>query len=180
MGTPIGARTMELYVYHTGECDPKKCTGLRLKRMDKLELIRKTRNIPKRSLLLDPLASKALSPKDRDIAEKNGITALDCSWKNIEQIRTLDLKVKPRSLPYLVAANPTYYGHPTKLSTVEALSAALYILGEKEKAENLLQGFKWGHSFLDLNEEPLKAYSEAADSEEVVKSQEEFIPEKKP
>lgn len=168
---------MQLNIYHSGECDPKKCTGLRLERMRKAKLVRRRRDIPDKSILLNPLASKALSPGDSGSADRYGITALDCSWKNIEQIHSLRKDLISRSLPYLIAANPTYYGHPTKLSTVEALSAALYILGEKESARNLLEGFKWGHTFLELNEKPLEAYSKTEDSQEIVEIQEEFIPE---
>ena len=170
---------MKLLIYHTEECDPKKCTGLRLERFGKAEVFRKARDIPRGALLLDPFSKKALSREDLPEAEKNGICALDCSWKNIEQIRRLRKRARPRSLPYLVAANPTYYGHPTKLSTVEALAASLYVLGRKEKAEELLEGFKWGHTFLELNEEPLKAYSEAEDSSEIVEIQKDFMPEEK-
>ncbi len=170
---------MKLYVYHSKECDPEKCTGLRLERLDKAEVVEKIGGIPNGTLMLNPLSTKALSPEDEKIAEENGITALDCSWKNIEQIQSLKLEVEARSLPYLVAANPTYYGHPTKLSTVEALSAALYILGKVDMAKDLLEGFKWGHSFFELNEKPLREYQNAENSEEIVALQEEFIPEKK-
>lgn len=167
---------MKLNIYHSGECDPKKCTGLSLKRKGKAEIIRSRDEILKNSILLNPLTTKAISPEDRSIAEKYGVTALDCSWKNIEQIHTLSKGSNPRSLPYLVASNPTYYGHPTKLSTVEALAAALYILGEKKSSRDLLEGFKWGHTFFELNNEPLQAYSEAENSSEVVQVQEKFIP----
>lgn len=171
---------MKLFVYHAEECDPEKCTGLRLKRMEKAEIVYKAGNVPTGAILLNPFADKALSPEDSELTHKKGICAFDCSWKKIEQIRDLSRNLVSRSLPYFVAANPTYYGHPTKLSTVEALTAALYIVGEKERARELLQGFKWGHSFLDLNEEPLEAYSEAENSAEIVKVQKDFMPGEKP
>jgi len=80
-----------------------------------------------------------------------------------------------RCLPYLIAANPTNYGVPTKLSTVEALAAALYIAGFKDKAERLLSIFKWGPNFIVLNQERLEGYAQAKDSAEVVEVQKGFI-----
>jgi len=75
----------------------------------------------------------------------------------------------------LVAANPINYGKPTKLSTVEALAAALYILGEKSKALNILSKFSWGTTFVTLNAELLTAYSQAESSSEIIRIQETFI-----
>jgi pre-rRNA-processing protein TSR3 len=85
------------------------------------------------------------------------------------------MRAASRCLPYLIAANPTNYGVPTKLSTVEALAAALYIAGFKEKAENLLSIFKWGPNFIVLNQELLNSYSQAKNSAEVVEAQKNFI-----
>jgi pre-rRNA-processing protein TSR3 len=78
-------------------------------------------------------------------------------------------------LPILVAGNPTNYAQPTKLSTAEALSAALYITGFKDESEELLSIFKWGHTFFDLNLEMLEGYAKAKDSTEIVEIQKRFI-----
>ncbi len=168
---------MKILIYHTKECDPEKCTGLKLERLGKAEIIENIDEIPKKAVLLNPKASKSLSSQDSKAVEKYGIVALDCSWKNIGQIQNLRTDLENRSLPYLVAANPTFFGHPTKLSTVEALAGALYILGDREKGEELLDGFKWGHTFLEMNKEPLEAYSKAESSSEIVELQREFMPE---
>jgi pre-rRNA-processing protein TSR3 len=62
------------------------------------------------------------------------------------------------------------------LSSVEALAASLYILGEKKQAEEILSKFTWGMNFIDLNREPLERYSQARTSAEVVEIQSEYVP----
>jgi pre-rRNA-processing protein TSR3 len=80
-----------------------------------------------------------------------------------------------RCLPFLIAVNPTNYGVPTKLSSVEALAAALYIAGFREEAQRLLSIFKWGTHFISLNLKFLERYSEARNSSEIVEMQKEFL-----
>ena len=87
------------------------------------------------------------------------------------------MNLRSRALPYLVAANPVNFGKPFKLSTVEALAAALFIIGEPARAEEILGKFSWGHVFLELNREPLSEYASARDSTEVVNIQREYLSE---
>jgi pre-rRNA-processing protein TSR3 len=74
-----------------------------------------------------------------------------------------------------VAANPVSYGTPFRLNTVEAFAGALCILGHREHAEEILGKFRWGHTFLELNAEPLRRYADCADSAEVVDVQAEYL-----
>ena len=67
-----------------------------------------------------------------------------------------------RRLPALLAGNPTNYAVRGKLSTAEALAAALFITHFTTEAERILSLFKWGPTFLALNREPLEAYAEAS------------------
>jgi pre-rRNA-processing protein TSR3 len=61
------------------------------------------------------------------------------------------------------------------LNSVEAFAAALYILGNKEQAEKILSKFRWGHTFLELNRQPLEDYSKANNSEDIIQIQNEYI-----
>jgi pre-rRNA-processing protein TSR3 len=72
-----------------------------------------------------------------------------------------------RRLPILVAANPQHYGRLTELNTVEALAAAVYLLGRRAQAEHLLEGFRGGPQFLEINRARLDAYAAAVDADAV-------------
>ncbi|MGQ9788639.1 MAG: DUF367 family protein [Candidatus Hadarchaeaceae archaeon] len=167
---------MKIIVYHAKECDPKKCTALRLSRSGKVKIVFRIEELPREGIILNPLAEKALSREDAETTEKSGLIVVDCSWRKIQQLNNVKNMFRPRCLPYLIAANPTNYGKPTILSTAEALAAALFILGKEERAKEILAGFKWGPVFLELNREPLEAYSKAKNSAEMVEIQKIFLP----
>jgi pre-rRNA-processing protein TSR3 len=80
-----------------------------------------------------------------------------------------------RALPFLVAANPVNYGKPFKLTTVEAIAASLFILGEEEQSRNILSKFRWGLNFLTLNKEPLESYASCSSSGDVISVQEAYL-----
>ena len=61
----------------------------------------------------------------------------------------------------MLAGNPVNYSKLNKLTTVEALAAAVYILGDTDMATTLLDKFKWGHTFFALNKNILEDYSKA-------------------
>jgi len=135
-----------LLAYRDNTCDPKKCSVKRLERAGMIKIYTKLKEVPKSSLILDPTAAQALSPADR------GVPSM-------------------RALPFLVAANPGHFGRAFMLNSVEALAAALYILGEQEQAREILAKFGWGLRFIEVNQEPLDEYAEAKDSAEVVEIQ---------
>ena len=109
---------------------------------------------------------------------RKGIVAVDCSWEEAENVfpeLRSSLRMESRALPALLAANPTKFGKWGELSTLEALSASYYIMGEKERASDMLGAYTWGIRFLETNIEPLEAYSNCRDSGEVVRVQAEFF-----
>ncbi|WP_277554840.1 DUF367 family protein [Halobaculum limi] len=161
---------MDLHVRYEGDDDPAKCTAKKLERFELAELHRSDAATPY-GVVLNPHAERALSPADVDT---NTLVALDCSWESAGEAR-FSLPGEHRALPYLVAANPVNFGRPMQLTTVEAFAAALHILGEPDHAERILAKFTWGETFLELNEEPLRRYSECADSSEVVAIQQEYL-----
>ncbi len=144
---------ISLHFYHADQCDPKKCSGKKLARFRLATLHEHPGTLPRE------------------------LVALDCSWEEVERVfpALQRRRLTHRALPYLVAANAVNFGKPFKLSTVEAFAAALYILGEKEQAAFILNKFKWGHTFLELNAELLERYSGAKDSAEVVRIQGEYL-----
>jgi len=162
-----------LYVYDLGEDDAKKCTAKKLAKFGLVKIVKNIRMLPKKGILLSPLSDKALSRED---AKLKNIVAIDCSWKNADNFfHNFKHNMRERALPYLIAANPINYGKPFKLSTAEAIAAALYILGEENKARELMSKFKWGEHFLELNKMPLEDYKRAKNSTEVVKVMEAYI-----
>jgi len=172
----VHSKGIRIVVYHAKQCDPRKCSALKLKRHNLVWVVHQTRELPRGAVILNPFATRAFSPSDRERIEKRGLVALDLSWKHADDVkRFLNLRGVSRCLPYLMAANPINYGKPTKLSTVEALAAALIIAGFKQQGEKLLSVFKWGHTFLDLNKELLEVYTQACDSGEVVELQKQFM-----
>ncbi|MFB0514346.1 MAG: DUF367 family protein [Candidatus Bathyarchaeia archaeon] len=168
-------KTVKISVYHAKQCDPKKCSTLKLKRFGMVRVVHRVKFLPRGAVILDPFSEKAFSPADRERILHRGLAAVDCSWIHADEVFELNMRGASRCLPYLVAANPVNYGIPTKLSTVEAIAGALYITNFKQEAENLLSIFKWGPQFIRLNQKLLDTYANAKDSCEIVKLQRNFM-----
>lgn len=160
-----------LFAYRDNTCDPKKCTVKKLERAGLLQIVTKLSTIPRNTLLLDPTAEQALSPADCHV---KSMTALDCSWEVLDTGAVRSWRIR-RALPFLVAANPVNFGRPCMLSSVEALAAALHIMGETEQAKEILKRLSWGIRFLEVNREPLERYANAKDSTEVIAIQQEYL-----
>ena len=144
--------------------DPKKCSAAKLVKFGLAKNIKKTSG---KTLVLDPFAQKTLLPKDKILV--SSITGIDCSWNLADKTFSTKFSGIKRKLPPLLAGNPVNYSKLNKLTTVEALSGALYILGYQEKALQLLDKFKWGHTFFELNQNLLDEYAKL-DSEDQINS----------
>ena len=164
-------RQVNIVVYNAKQCDSRKCSGSKLRRFGLIREVLQIRYLPKRAVVLNPFSEVAFSPADKERMERYGLVGLDCSWEKAEKVMLKHVRGTSRCLPVLIAGNPVNFGKATKLSTVEALAAALYIVGFEEQASQLLSIFKWGHTFLELNYERLESYKNARDSSEIVEIQ---------
>ena len=125
--------------------------------------------------MLNPFSEIAFSAADRQRIEKFGLAALDCSWEHAEEVMLKHVRGTSRCLPILLAGNPVNFGKLTKLTTAEALAAALYIANFKKEAHQVLSIFKWGHTFFEINHEKLETYAKAENSKEIVEMQQAFM-----
>lgn len=149
--------------------DPKKCTAAK---MVKFGLAQNVKKIGSKGLVLDPFSEKILLPKD--ISSINSIVGIDCSWNLAEQAFSKKFSGIKRKLPPLLAGNPVNYSKLNKLTTVEAISASLIILGFKEQALELLDKFKWGHTFYELNQNLFDEYSKIENEEQIESIQKDY------
>ncbi|XP_030923574.1 ribosome biogenesis protein TSR3 homolog isoform X2 [Quercus lobata] len=160
-----------------GKCHPlKQCVEGSSKRINLSKVVELRVNNGFGGIVLSPVGTKCVSREDHSLMKRKGLAVVDCSWARLSDVPFVKLRcAAPRLLPWLVAANPVNYGRPCQLSCVEALSAALIICGEEETANLLLGKFKWGHAFLSLNRELLKAYSECENSADIISVQNSWL-----
>ncbi|MGA1849121.1 MAG: DUF367 family protein [Thermoplasmatota archaeon] len=165
-------------ILHLSQDDPRKCSARKMAKFGKARIVEHFHDVPHGSLLLDPFSKTALSPADRAILGSRGLAAIDCSWEDAERVFKKFHKVRKaesRALPLLLATNPVKFGKWGELSTLEAIAASYYIMGFKDEAGDMLSIYTWGHNFIEINREPLEAYSECSNSTEVVEVQKEFL-----
>lgn len=165
---------ISLYVWHLHECDPNKCTSIKLKKFGLVKFVKSLKSLSKHSIILNPFSSKILSISDKYLAKNGGLVVIDCSWRNQDVLYTVKDFYNSRRLPLFFAANPINYTKPYMLSSVEAFAAALILLNENDLAVKLLSLFKWGLNFLTMNEKLIKSYTSAKNSTELINLDNEF------
>ena len=155
------------YVYLKQD-DPKKST------MKKLERYNITKRIPLskiyNKLFLTPYSDNYILNKDRFIYEEKGIVVIDGSWNLINTIENIKSK-NSRKLPLLLPVNPVNYGKPGKLSSLEALAAALFIMGYNDLAGNIISKYSWSQNFIKTNIEPLNDYIKCNSNEDCIEAE---------
>jgi len=177
-------RPIRLGIVLVGDDHPRKCTGRRLVRLGLAVEVRPPRGGRARPVVLDPYARLPLTAADRPRAEADGLVAIDCSWNRLSARRERDEDAgvgvrggANRRLPMLVASNPQHFGRLGELNTVEALAAALWLLGRPREAQRILAGFAGGSAFLLLNRDRLDRYSHAASPDVLVREERAFFSE---
>ncbi len=158
--------------------NPKLSTALKLVRHG-LAIKVSPEEVPRGAVILDPTSRTVLAPVDRGSVLKSGLVVIDSSWnRGVDDITAVVRRLggcRRRILPLLRAGNPVNYAVFTKLSSAEAIAAALYIIGLKKQALEVLSKFKWGKTFLNLNKEMLEEYSNTFTREEVLRIQEKYL-----
>jgi pre-rRNA-processing protein TSR3 len=165
---------MSVFALEMGQDDPRKCTARKMIQMDLARSVSRKYHASDSTIVLNPFAHRVISPTDGDA---KGLLVVDCSWNQAKEVFFKKLGGKHRRLPMLLAANPTNYAKPGVLSSLEALAAALYILGEITRADTFLALYKWGPTFKTLNKEPLDAYKGARSEAEILKLEREYFPQ---
>ena len=154
---------MHLKVLMLKQDDPRKCSAAKLVKFGLAKPVIRTAS---RTLILNPFSKKTLLKSDKKLV--HSITGIDCSWNFAIPTFQKPFTGISRKLPPLLAGNPINYAKLNKLTTVEALAAAVYILGDSDLTHTLLKKFKWGDTFFALNKNLLQDYSKAQSESEIL------------
>jgi pre-rRNA-processing protein TSR3 len=174
MGSQLSLKVMmNVYALEMGQDDPVKCTARKMIHMELAKGVGRKFHASDTTIVLNPFARRMLSPPDRGA---KGILVVDCSWNQAQEVFFRKLGGKHRRIPLLLAANPTNYARAGMLSSVEAVAATLYILGEVEEARSYLSIYKWGPNFETLNKEPLESYRMCKSEGKVLREEREYFP----
>ena len=160
---------MHIQVVMFKQDDPKKNTAAKLVKFGLAHSVNKT---SAKTMVLNPFSEKFVLQNDKKIV--NSVTGIDCSWNLAENTFKQKFLGMHRKLPPLLAGNPVNYSKLNKLTTVEAIAGAIYLIGFEKLSLDLLNKFKWGHTFYDLNKELLEQYSKATSQNAIISIANEY------
>ncbi len=149
--------------------DPTKCTAAKLV---KFGIAKRIKNLSGQDMILNPFAQDFVLRSDRE--KTNSITAIDCSWELAEKMFLKKFSGISRKLPPLLAGNPVNYSKIGKLTTAEAIAGALYVMDYPQLANSIVDKFKWGHTFFELNQYLLEDYLHVENNDDVLKVAQEY------
>jgi pre-rRNA-processing protein TSR3 len=175
-GNSAGPKTVlfKAAAWDLNHCDAKRCSGKRLIRLGMMRALHIGQRFA--GVVVSPKAKHIVSPADAALLEQHGAAVVECSWNRVEEVPFQRIGGKcERLLPYLVAANQTNYGRPWRLNCVEALAACFFICGHEDWAEQVLEPFPYGETFLEINRELLERYAACKDEDEVKKAEEVWL-----
>ena len=132
----------------------KKCSLTPLRGKPSIDFVRydRERRVPVGERVLLHPEGELLSEADRG----RDLLLVDCAWRRVPSLlATVDGELTHRRLPVLETAYPrtskVFTDPDTGLASVEALYAALCILGEPRA--DLLEDYRWREEFLRRNSE---------------------------
>lgn len=160
---------MDVQVFMLRQDDPAKCTAAKLV---KFGLAKRVQRTSQTTMVLDPFAKRVVLKSDATFV--SSLTAIDCSWDLAQKEFTRNFLGFSCKLPPLLAGNPVNYAKLGKLTTAESIAAALFVMKFDDQAHAILDKFKWGHTFFDLNQDLLKDYSNAETQEKVIEISHEY------
>lgn len=164
-----GNKEVKVYAFSLYEDSPERNTALKMIRFGLAIPVKYKREIRGLPLVLNPFSNELLGAWYRDHAIQHGVVVVDASWRRLSKYYFRGIRGVHVKLPPLLPGNPVNYGKPCILSSIEAVAAALYILGYKEQYSRLLGLFKWMTTFHTLNDDVLEAYSKAVNLDEMIK-----------
>ncbi|GAY64514.1 hypothetical protein CUMW_234140, partial [Citrus unshiu] len=149
---------VQLAMWDFGQCDAKRCTGRKLARFNLLK--ERTQDNLNPLWSYGPVGTHCVSKEDYSLIKRKGLAVVDCSWARLGDVPFVKLRC---SAPRLTVAG-------------SSKSSKLWqTFGEEETANLLLGKFKWGHAFLSLNRELLKAYSKCENSADIISVQNDWL-----
>lgn len=162
---------LKIFYIDLRQDDPKKSTMRKLESFSFAKRILPDR--VKQTLLLKFSAEHYVTFKDRETIEKYGICVIDGSW-NLGELMDERKWKNERKLPPLMASNPVNYGKISKLSSAEAIAGSLMITGFYREGVEIMNKFRWGHTFIETNENLIKEYEKCRDDDEITEVAEEY------